>query len=199
MAWLFAIPAVVAVPFAGLVTLATAINQRWRLIPAVEDVDRNSYGTTAYGLSITALMLLFWTQQPDAVCAGVLVMACGDGLAGLVGRSIASPQWSVMGQTKSLVGTTTMLAVSFTVLLALGEQRQHRRQCRRRLADRGGGHWPRTDQSCRHRQPQRSHHSGVPLDRGGQLRRNIVSQWRCQSPRLPRAATTSNCSGPSDS
>ena len=120
MAWLFAIPAVVAVPFAGLVTLATAINQRWRLIPAVEDVDRNSYGTTAYGLSITALMLLFWTQQPDAVCAGVLVMACGDGLAGLVGRSVASPQWSVMGQTKSLAGTTTMLAVSFTVLLALG-------------------------------------------------------------------------------
>ena len=91
MAWLFAIPAVVAVPFAGLVTLATAINQRWRLIPAIEDVDRNSYGTTAYGLSITALMLLFWTQHPDAVCAGVLVMACGDGLAGLVGRSVASP------------------------------------------------------------------------------------------------------------
>ena len=119
LAWWFAIPAAIALPFAAIVTLATAINQQWRLIPAVEDVDRDSYGTTAYGMSITTLLLLFWEQQPAAVCAGVLVMACGDGLAGLVGRSVASPRWSVLGQTKSLVGTTTMLAVSFGVLLAL--------------------------------------------------------------------------------
>ena len=119
MAWWFAIPAPIAIPFAGVVTLATAINQRWRLIPAVEDVDRNSYGTTAYGLAITALLMLFWPSRPDAVCAGVLVMACGDGLAGLIGRAVTSPRWSVAGQTKSLAGTTTMLMVSFGVLLAL--------------------------------------------------------------------------------
>ncbi len=119
MAWWFAIPAPIAIPFAGVVTLATAINQRWRLIPAVEDVDRNSYGTTAYGLSITALLMLFWPSRPDAVCAGVLVMACGDGLAGLIGRAVTSPRWSVAGQTKSLAGTTTMLMVSFSVLLVL--------------------------------------------------------------------------------
>ena len=119
MAWWFAIPSPIAIPFAGVVTLATAINQRWRLIPAVEDVDRNSYGTTAYGLAITALLMLFWPSRPDAVCAGVLVMACGDGLAGLIGRAVTSPRWSVAGQTKSLAGTTTMLMVSFNVLLAL--------------------------------------------------------------------------------
>ena len=119
MAWWFAIPAPIAIPFAGVVTLATAINQRWRLIPAVEDVDRNSYGTTAYGLAITALLMLFWPSRPDAVCAGVLVMACGDGLAGLIGRAVTSPRWSVAGQTKSLAGTTTMLMVSFSVLLVL--------------------------------------------------------------------------------
>ena len=119
MAWWFAIPAPIAIPFAGVVTLATAINQRWRLIPAVEDVDRNSYGTTAYGLAITALLMLFWPSRPDAVCAGVLVMAFGDGLAGLIGRAVTSPRWSVAGQTKSLAGTTTMLMVSFGVLLVL--------------------------------------------------------------------------------
>ena len=119
MAWWFAIPAVIAIPFAGVVTLATAINQRWRLIPAVEDVDRNSYGTTAYGLAITALLVMYWPHQPEAVCAGVLVMACGDGLAGLIGRAVTSPRWTVAGQTKSLAGTATMLAVSFGVLLAL--------------------------------------------------------------------------------
>ena len=119
MAWWFAIPAVIAIPFAGVVTLATAINQHWRLIPAVEDVDRNSYGTTAYGLAITALLVMYWPHQPEAVCAGVLVMACGDGLAGLIGRAVTSPRWTVAGQTKSLAGTATMLTVSFGVLLAL--------------------------------------------------------------------------------
>ena len=119
MAWWFAIPAEIAIPFAGVVTLATAINQRWHLIPAVEDVDRNSYGTTAYGLAITTLLLMYWPHQPDAVCAGVLVMACGDGLAGLIGRAATSARWTVAGQTKSLAGTATMLTVSFGVLLAL--------------------------------------------------------------------------------
>ena len=38
-------------------------------------------------------------------------MAFGDGLAGLIGRSIDSPKWSILGQTKSLIGTLTMGSV----------------------------------------------------------------------------------------
>ena len=35
-------------------------------------------------------------------------MAFGDGLAGLIGRSINSPKWLILGQTKSIAGTFTM-------------------------------------------------------------------------------------------
>ena len=119
MAWFFDIPRLVAVPFAVLVTLAIAINHRWRIVPAVEDVDRNSYGTVAYGLAITTLLILFWPGRADAVCAGVLVMALGDGLAGLVGRSVNSTQWTVLSQTKSVAGTLTMALVSTLVLIGL--------------------------------------------------------------------------------
>ena len=119
MAWFFAIPTLVAVPFAVLVTLAIAFNHRWRIVPAVEDVDRNSYGTVAYGLAITTLLILFWPSRADAVCAGVLVMALGDGLAGLVGRSVNSTQWTVLSQTKSVAGTLTMALVSTLVLIGL--------------------------------------------------------------------------------
>ena len=38
-------------------------------------------------------------------------MAFGDGLAGLIGRSITSPKWSILGQTKSIAGTFTMATV----------------------------------------------------------------------------------------
>ena len=119
LAWFFEIPFVVALPVAAVITVVTTINHQWRFIPAVEDVDRNSYGTIAYGIAITTLLLLFWPTRADAVSAGVLVMALGDGLAGLIGRKVASPKWVLFGQTKSSVGTMTMAVVSDLVLICL--------------------------------------------------------------------------------
>ena len=119
LAWFFEIPFVVALPVAAVITVVTTINHQWRFIPAVEDVDRNSYGTIAYGIAITTLLLLFWPTRADAVSAGVLVMALGDGLAGLIGRNVESPKWVFFGQTKSTVGTITMAVVTSLVLIGL--------------------------------------------------------------------------------
>ena len=119
LAWFFEIPFIVALPVAAVITVVTTINHQWRFIPAVEDVDRNSYGTIAYGIAITTLLLLFWPTRADAVSAGVLVMAMGDGLAGLIGRNVASPKWVLFGQTKSTVGTMTMAGVTSLVLIGL--------------------------------------------------------------------------------
>jgi phytol kinase len=82
-------------------------------------VGRPSYGTIAYGGSITLLLALYWPLQPLPVAAGVLVMACGDGLAGLLGPALHSPRWRVLGQAKSVAGTAGMAAASGVVLLAL--------------------------------------------------------------------------------
>ena len=119
LAWFFEIPFVLALSVAAVITVVTTINHQWLFIPAVEDVDRNSYGTIAYGVAITTLLLLFWPTRADAVSAGVLVMALGDGLAGLIGRNVVSPKWVLFGQTKSSVGTMTMAVVSGLVLIGL--------------------------------------------------------------------------------
>ena len=119
LAWWLEVPASIAVPAALGVTVITAVNHRLQLLPAVEDVDRNSYGTVAYGLAISVLLILFWPDQAIAVCAGVLVMAFGDGLAGLVGRGVNSPSWSIWQQRKSTAGTLTMGMVSALVLLVM--------------------------------------------------------------------------------
>ena len=119
LAWWLAVPAFIAVPVALGVTVITAVNHRLQLLPAVEDVDRNSYGTVAYGLAISVLLILFWPDQAVAVCAGVLVMAFADGLAGLVGRGMNSPSWTIWQQRKSTAGTLTMALVSALVLLVL--------------------------------------------------------------------------------
>ena len=116
LAWALQIGRGVALPVAAAVTLLTALNHRYRLLPAVEDVDRPSYGTVAYGASITLLVALFWPAHRGAVAAGVLVMAFGDGLAGLLGPLVRSPSWSLFGQRKSLVGTGAMAIASAAVL-----------------------------------------------------------------------------------
>ena len=119
IAWAAGIDRWIALPAAALVTLLAALNHRYRLLPAIEDVGRHSYGTVAYGAAITLLLALFWPTQPQAVVAGVLVMALGDGLAGLLGPLIPSPSWLILGQRKSVVGTTAMAGMALMVLLLL--------------------------------------------------------------------------------
>lgn len=119
IAWACGIDRAIALPVAGGVTLLAALNHRLRLLPGIEDIDRHSYGTIAYGASITLLLWLFWPSRPEPVVAGVLTMALGDGLAGLVGPLVSSPRWQVLGQTRSLVGTAIMGVTTATVLLGL--------------------------------------------------------------------------------
>ena len=111
LAWFFDIPKNIAFFCAFFITIVLGINYQYRLLPAIEDIERKSFGTIAYGISITLLLLLFWPRHASSISIGVLSMAFGDGLAGLMGRSINSPKWSVLGQSKSVAGTFTMGAV----------------------------------------------------------------------------------------
>ena len=119
IAWWCGIDRLVALPVAGLVTVMAALNHRLRLLPGIEDIDRHSYGTIAYGASITLLFGLLWPERAQAMAAGVLAMAFGDGLAGLVGPLVGSPRWRVFGQTRSLAGTAAMGISTAAVLFAL--------------------------------------------------------------------------------
>ena len=119
LAWATGIDRWLALGAAAVITLLAAINHRQRVLPAIEDVGRDSFGTVAYGLSITLLLAWLWPERADAVCAGVLVMALGDGLAGLVGPLVPSPSWRVLGERRSLAGTGTMAVASWIVLMLL--------------------------------------------------------------------------------
>ena len=111
LAWLFDIPKNIAFLSAFSITVALAINYQYRLLPAIEDIERKSLGTIAYGISITLLLLIFWPSYASSISIGILSMAFGDGLAGLIGRSINSPKWSILNQSKSIAGTFTMGSV----------------------------------------------------------------------------------------
>jgi len=117
IAWGMGLERGLCITAAALVTLLALINHRHRLLLAIEDVQRESYGTVAYGASITLLLIAFWPQHSAAAAAGVLVMALGDGLAGLLGPWIRSPLWQVLGERRSLGGTAVMALASLAALL----------------------------------------------------------------------------------
>ncbi len=119
LAWILQISASLAIPVASIITLGLVINHRLRLLPAMEDISRQSYGTIAYGVSITFLLIFLWPENAAAVSAGVLVMSFGDGLAGLIGPKWQSPDWLIFGQRKSIAGTMTMALVAFIVLFLM--------------------------------------------------------------------------------
>ena len=118
-AWWLNIPADVAITASVLITVGLFINYQLKWLPAIEDIQRQSYGTVAYALSITILLILFWPQGAAAISAGILVMAFADGFAGLIGRQIKSPHWMILGQRKSVAGTITMALVGLLMLLLI--------------------------------------------------------------------------------
>ncbi len=112
----FDIPKNLVLPIASIITIGLFINYQFRFIKAIEDIQRKSFGTILYGSSITLLILLFWPKYCIAITSGILVMAFGDGLAGLIGKELTSKRWKILGQEKSIAGTSTMCVITISIL-----------------------------------------------------------------------------------
>ena len=114
-----------ALIFTGIVSLMVFINYTYKLLPAIEDVERKSYGTLFYCLSLFILIYLFWNEDPYALITGFFIMTFGDGLAGLIGKSFNSKIWIFFKQKKSLYGTITMFLTSLIVVCSIGYSQQN--------------------------------------------------------------------------
>ena len=108
--------------FAGGISILIIINYIYKLFPIIEDIDRKSFGTFFYCLSLLIMISLFWEIDPLALTAGFFIMTFGDGLAGLIGKNFKSKSWKILNQKKSILGTATMFVISFLILSFLGFQ-----------------------------------------------------------------------------
>ena len=114
-----------ALIFTGIVSLIVFINYNYKLFPTIEDVERKSYGTLFYCLSLFILIYLFWDKDPYALITGFFIMTFGDGLAGLIGKNFNSKSWIFFKQEKSLYGTLTMFLTSLIVVCSIGYAKQN--------------------------------------------------------------------------
>ena len=109
----------------GFITLLILINYKYKLFPTIEDVERKSFGTLFYCLSLFILIVFFWDKDPDSLIAGFFIMTFGDGLAGLIGKNFDSKSWFFLEQKKSYYGTMTMFFTSLIVVLGIGYFQQY--------------------------------------------------------------------------
>ena len=114
------IPQSVAEAFTGLIILLILFNYKFQLVPFIEDIERQSFGTFFYCLSLLILIFVFWDKHFSALVAGLFVMTFGDGLAGLIGKSFKSFNWKIFNQKKSLLGTSVMFITSLIVVMLIG-------------------------------------------------------------------------------
>ena len=114
-----------ALTFTGIISILIFLNYLYKLFPSIEDVDRKSFGTLFYCLSLFFLIFLFWEKDPYSLIAGFFIMTFGDGLAGLIGKNFKSKSWFLLKQKKSLFGTITMFLISFLVVSYLGYIQQN--------------------------------------------------------------------------
>tara|TARA_Y100001970_G_C13971834_1_gene718615 strand:+ start:84 stop:728 length:645 start_codon:yes stop_codon:yes gene_type:complete len=114
-----------ALIFTGIISFLIFLNYLYRLFPTIEDVERKSFGTLFYCLSLFILIFLFWDKDPISMIAGFFIMTFGDGFAGLIGKNFSSKSWFFLKQKKSIFGTITMFLTSLIVVCSLGYLQQN--------------------------------------------------------------------------
>ncbi len=101
--------------------LINSLALRFNLLPAMApSAGRRDWGTIWFPISLLLLVILCWSRIMPFWIGGlaVLIMGWGDGLAALVGESLAVRSPRIPGTRKTLAGSGAMFAASFAVAFA---------------------------------------------------------------------------------
>ncbi|NEO32378.1 MAG: phosphatidate cytidylyltransferase [Symploca sp. SIO3C6] len=116
LAWWLQIPAWVGISAAIVASAIALLSYYIPILPGINSVGRKSLGTFFYAVSIGVLIAWFWPiNQYQYAAIGILIMAWGDGLAGLIGQNFGKHPYKVWGMNKSWEGSVTMAITSYAV------------------------------------------------------------------------------------
>ena len=116
LAWWLEIPGWVGITAGFLAGAIALISYQVPILPSLNSINRKSFGTFFYGVSISVLVAWFWPlERQEYAALGILVMTWGDGLAAVIGQKYGTHIYRVWGMQKSWEGSATMYLVSFAV------------------------------------------------------------------------------------
>lgn len=104
-----------------LFVIINALSYKYNLIKIMEREDKKEgIGTVYYAISLTILSLVtFYIEKPILALPGILIMGYGDGLAAVIGQSVKSKKYNILGSTKSIAGSITMFIVSLVISICI--------------------------------------------------------------------------------
>lgn len=104
-----------------LFVIINSLSYKFNLIKIMEREDKKEgIGTVYYAISLTVLSLVtFYINKPILALPGILIMGYGDGLAAVIGQKVKSKSFNILGSTKSVAGSATMLIVSLIISILI--------------------------------------------------------------------------------
>lgn len=104
-----------------LFVIINSLSYKFNLIKIMEREDKKEgIGTVYYAISLTVLSLVtFYINKPILALPGILIMGHGDGLAAVIGQKVKSKSFNILGSTKSIAGSATMLIVSLIISILI--------------------------------------------------------------------------------
>lgn len=94
------------------------ISSKKNLISVMERKKQDGLGTVYYAISLLILVIITFKiiKKPEIGLCSALIMGYGDGLAGVIGKKIKSPEYKIGNNKKTLVGSLTMFIISFIII-----------------------------------------------------------------------------------
>ena len=96
------------------------VSYRRQIFAGMETGERGQLGTVYFPISFSILIPLLW-PQPALLVASLMPLTWGDAFAALIGQRFGARRFTILGQTRSIEGTSAMfvfslLAVFLTLL-----------------------------------------------------------------------------------
>jgi phytol kinase len=103
----------------SLAFLVTILVSKWlQVFQSIHSVQRPTWGEVFFALAVGSITLI--THDKWIYMAALLQMSLADGFAALIGVKYSKTRYTVLGHTKSRLGTITFAMVSFLILLTYG-------------------------------------------------------------------------------
>ncbi len=102
----------------GVFVVGNLVAVRKGLFKGMHGTQRSTYGTVFYPLAFLILLALLWQSHKTVFVAAMLIMACADAAAAVVGESLPRPhEYRLGAEKKSVEGSATMFVVTCAVVM----------------------------------------------------------------------------------
>ncbi len=96
--------------------VVAAMSKYFNIFKAIHSVLRPTWGEVWF--AVVVCLLSFLIHHPHIYTAALLVMSLGDGMAAVIGTYYGNRhRYSVLGSSKTILGTLTFFVISFAILL----------------------------------------------------------------------------------